>query len=91
MAVCILLALYAYNPSLAYATLTLDNPSMYSTQERYVPPPVPLLLADVFFVRWNGQVMADGPSAMEELQGDPETAELLKKLEEAMGGMQPQA
>ncbi|CAN0320295.1 unnamed protein product [Ectocarpus sp. 12 AP-2014] len=37
------------------------------------------------------KVMADGPEAMEELQGDPETAELLKKLEAAMGGMQPQA
>lgn len=35
--------------------------------------------------------MADGPEAMEELQGDPETAELLKKLVGAMGGMQPQA
>ncbi|CAN0283466.1 unnamed protein product, partial [Ectocarpus sp. 4 AP-2014] len=37
------------------------------------------------------KVMADGPEAMEELQGDPETAELLQKLEAAMGGMQPQA
>ncbi|CAN0271834.1 unnamed protein product [Pylaiella littoralis] len=31
------------------------------------------------------KVMAGGPEAMEELQQDPETAELLQKLEKAMG------
>lgn len=35
------------------------------------------------------QVMAGGPSAMEEMQKDPETAELLQKLEKAMGGIMP--
>lgn len=35
------------------------------------------------------QVMAGGPAAMEEMQKDPETAELLQKLEKAMGGMMP--
>lgn len=35
------------------------------------------------------QVMAGGPSAMEEMQKDPETAELLQKLERAMGGIMP--
>ncbi|CAN0237055.1 unnamed protein product [Scytosiphon promiscuus] len=37
------------------------------------------------------KVMAGGPEAMEELQKDPETAELLQKLEKAMGSMSPQA
>lgn len=39
--------------------------------------------------RCPGQVMAGGPEAMEELQKDPETAELLQKLEKAMGGIMP--
>lgn len=33
------------------------------------------------------QVMAGGPEAMESLQKDPETAELLQKLEKAMESM----
>eukprot|EP00903_Cladosiphon_okamuranus_P016355 g15083.t1 len=35
------------------------------------------------------KVMAGGPSAMEEMQKDPETGELLQKLEKAMGSIMP--
>lgn len=35
------------------------------------------------------QVMAGGPEAMEEMQKDPETAELLQKLEKTMGSIMP--